>query len=142
MDDYDAKCKAQEKINWNYLDVFIAELEAKGLSEKTIRNHVSNVEFYLNTYLLSYDIVPMEKGCSSFEVDRFFDDFFIRKCMWSTPATIRSTAASLKKFYKCMLKHEYIPETAYKELTDTFKEHMEEWIDDCNIFNDFSGLPW
>ena len=31
--------------------------------------------------------------------------FFIRRCMCSTPSTVKGTAASIKKFYKCMLDH-------------------------------------
>ncbi|MED9970015.1 MAG: hypothetical protein UFA98_08410, partial [Ruminococcus sp.] len=42
-------------------------------------------------------------------LDPFFY-FYIHKCMWSTPASVRSMAAGLKKFYKCMAEHEIIEE--------------------------------
>ena len=28
----------------------------------------------------------------------FLGDYFIRKCMWSTPSSVKTTAARLKKF--------------------------------------------
>ena len=66
----------------------------------------------------------------------FFGDFFIRKCMWSTPASIKSTAASLKKFYKCMLQHGYIDKESYDYLCFDIKENMEDWQEECAIYND------
>ena len=45
----------------------------------------------------------MEEGVTM--LGDFLGDFFIRKCMWSTPATVKTTATSLKKFYKCMAEH-------------------------------------
>lgn len=40
----------------------------------------------------------MENGCKDEYLSDFFGYFFIRKCMWSTPDTVKSTIASLKKF--------------------------------------------
>ena len=45
----------------------------------------------------------MEEGISM--LDEYLGNFFIRKCMWSTPANIKTNATSIKKFYKCMLEH-------------------------------------
>ncbi len=100
-EDYERECKAIREENEGHLKEFEDYLSSKGLSDKTIKRHISNVDFYINTYLLQYDAERIGAGC--LVVNSYLGDFFIRKCMWSTPATIRQTAASFKKFYKCML---------------------------------------
>ncbi len=104
----------------------------QGLSVKTVEKHILNVEVYINDYLLHYAPLNMKKGCGCL-IDEYFSDFFVRKCMWSTPASIKSTASSIKKFYKCMLDNKVVSEKAYKELCTMIKESMEEWQDGCDI---------
>lgn len=81
-----------EKENMKYLELFKNKLESDGLSNSTIKEHVFNIRFYL-TY---YEYIPMENGMS--HICEFFSDWFIRKAMWSTPASIKSNISSLKKF--------------------------------------------
>lgn len=73
-------------------------------------------------------------------IDMFLGYFFIRKCMWSTPSTIRSNAASLKKFYKCMLEIGKIEKEDYDYMCEDIKERMPDWIDDCEQYNDPDAL--
>jgi hypothetical protein len=56
--------------------------------------------------------------------------------MWSTPGTIKSTAASIKKFYSSMLRHGYIDKSNYGELIGTIEYNMDFWLNDCESFND------
>ncbi len=53
--------------------------ENKGLQEKTIAKHISNMNFYLNCFLTCYDTIPMEKGW--LEVDNFSENWYIRKSL-------------------------------------------------------------
>ena len=39
--------------------------------------------------MLREDALTMENGCKDEYLSDFFGYFFIRKCMWSTPDTIR-----------------------------------------------------
>lgn len=132
--DYEAQCKKIRKTNDEYLAMFREDLKKSGLKENTISRHLGNVDFYINDFLLYYDALPMESGLE--EIDSFLGDFFIRKCMWSTPATIRSTAASLKKFYKSMLNHGFIKPDAYQDFCQEIKDSMNDWQSDCAQFND------
>ncbi len=136
LEDYIKKSDANEERNEIFLQLFSDDLHEAGLAEKTIRNHLSNADFYLNIYLDRADVLPMEEGTSERHLSGFMGYFFIRKCMWSTPATIRSTAASLKKFYKCMLKNNKITQEQYDEVTDTIKYQIKDWQEDCARFND------
>lgn len=137
MSDYEAYEKECDKIreaNNEYLDLFEANLQSNDLSAKTIRKHISNVYFYINEYILREEPRPMEDGTGM--IDMFLGYFFIRKCMWSTPGTIKSTASSIKKFYKCMLDHNKIDKSNYDYLCSEIKENMEQWQADCAMYND------
>ena len=126
-----------EKIrqeNDRYLEIFEQDLTAAGLKEKTIGRHWRNVEFYLNQFLLYYSGREMKDGL--WAIDEYLGEFFIRRCMWSTPATIKSTAASIKKFYKSMADHEEIDQADYKELCEEIRDSMEVWQELCASYND------
>ena len=134
-EEYQRLCKLQQDKNNEYLDIFERDLIESGLKQKTINKHLNNVGFYINSYLLKEEPLQMASGADFFCIDDFLGYFFIRKCMWSTPDTIKTTAASIKKFYKYMSKHGYISKDKYKDLCDTIKENMGIWQDDCETFN-------
>ena len=119
-EEYEEACKKIQNDNEEYLEIFRSELAEK--------------DFYLNHYMLYEEPIPMEQGHGC--VDGFFGYFFIRKCMWSTPATIKSTASSIKKFYKCMLEYGKVEEDDYITLCETIKDDMEDWIEVCMQYND------
>ena len=51
MDDYqkyEDDCKAIRKVNKRLLNEFEAWLKASAVSEKTIKQHLSNIDFYVN----------------------------------------------------------------------------------------------
>ena len=77
----------------------------------------------------------MTCGTDSFRIDDFLGNFFIRKCMWSTPGTIKSTTASIKKFYSSMLQRGNIDESDYRELIETIRGNMDSWLKDCEDHN-------
>ena len=129
---YEKKCEEIRRTNDSLLELFEKDME--GLSPKTIRRHLSNVDFYINEFLLYADALPMEYGLG--KIDEFLGEFFIRKCMWSSQATIKSTAASIKKFYKCMLDHGKIEKGDYKFFCETVKVGMEDWQALCAQYND------
>lgn len=65
MDDsqkYEADCQRIRKVNHELLKDFESWLESSGLSEKTINNHISNIDFYINEYLLYEDAVEAKDG--------------------------------------------------------------------------------
>lgn len=120
--------------NDKYLEIFQNDLLEKGFSNRTVRNHLNNAEFYINDFLLYGEPISMKDGC--FCIDEFLGYFFIRKCAWSTPGTIKSTAASLKKFYKCMMEHDKIKKDDYQALCEIIKDKLEDWMDICDQYND------
>ena len=132
FEEYEEKCKLIKQENESLLEMFEKDLE--GLNQKTINRHLTNVDFYINTYLLREDAYDFTHGI--WDIDGYLGYFFIRKCMWSTPGNIKSTAASIKKFYQCMLKQEMIQKADYEYLCETIKDNMWKWQSDCEMYND------
>ncbi len=132
--EFEKQCNEIQKENNNLLTLFENDLIKNDLKPKTIYKHLSNVSFYINTYLLTVDPLTIRDGI--YKLNDYFEYFYIRKCMWSTPSNIKTTAASLKKFYKCMLDYNKITEKAYKDLCKTIKDNMEYWQEECVMYND------
>ena len=133
-EEYEGLCNNIRDDNEKHLKTFQLQLEEKALSEKTIQSHLFNVRLYLNDFLLYNEAISMWNGY--IYVDEFLGSFFIRKCMWSTPSTIKSTAASLKKFYKCMMECGEVEKEDYRQLCQIVKENTEEWCEVCRDYND------
>lgn len=133
MENYEIKLEKNKKRNEKYLKKFESWLNNKGLVKKTIRKHLSNTELYLDSFLTYYDITKMEDGIN--EVDTFFSDWFIRKCMWSSKNSIKETAASIKKFYQCMSEHNYVNKEDYKILCEEIKDNMEFWLESLEEYD-------
>lgn len=109
------------------LDGFQKWLIKAGLKEKTIKNHVLNVDFYINDYLLYDDCIKAKDGVSS--LNGFFSWFFPRKAMWSSKTSTKETAASLKKFYKFLAESGMLAPEDYKFIVSEIKNEMPEWLE-------------
>ena len=131
--DYEEKLKEEQEKNKKYMDMFEKRLQEKGLSSKTIRSHLNNVDTYLDYYLNYYEINEMPQGC--YMINGYLGDFFIRKCMWSTAYTTKQTASSIKKFYACMNELGYVSKDDYNFLCKTIKDNMDNWIEEVEEYN-------
>lgn len=127
MSSYEKQVRIINKKNELYLREFSDYLEKNGLSDKTINKHISNVDYYINDFLNYYDANEMVKGC--YEVNAFLGDWFIRKAAWATKTSVKENAASIKKFYKCMLELGHIKQEDFDNLCLIIKEEMDSWID-------------
>lgn len=133
MEDYEVKVNENEKRNEKFINEFKLWLKEKGLVEKTIKKHISNITFYLNEYLNYYDIKSMEEGISL--AYDFLNEWFIRKCLWASKSSIKENASSIKKFYQCMSEKGYVKEEDYKELCRDIKFGMDEFLDTLEAFD-------
>ena len=124
---------AVRKANETHLKNFEEWLKNQGLTNKTVRNHLVNVEFYINDFLCYYDALDVKHGC--YKISNFLGDWFIRKAMWSSGAQIKTNAASIKKFYAFMLEIGVVEQKDYDELTETIKEEMPDWLDEMEQYD-------
>jgi site-specific recombinase XerD len=136
-DDYaelEKQCERIRQENAKLLDEFADSLAAKGLSEKTIRRHRENMDFYLNHFLLYEDAEKSEAGVHL--AGMFLGYWFIRKAMWSSRASIKSNAASLKKFYTFMVAEGKVKKEDLDDLKTEIKEGMPEWLATIDRYDD------
>lgn len=131
--DYLDFSEQNEDTNHEYLLLFQEDLENAGLKQKNIYNHLSNADLSINDFSGNRMNVTMEEGVTM--LGDFLGDYFIRKCMWSSPSTVKTATASLKKFYKSMAKHRKIEKKDYDYVCRDIKESMEYWQESCKSYN-------
>jgi site-specific recombinase XerD len=140
-EEYEEACRAIRKENAELLDGFVSWLQDKGLSEKTIRRHLQNVDLYLDAFLLYDDATPAAEGVD--QVGHFLGYWFIRKALWASPNSIRQSAASLKKFYQFMVERGLVDREALDDLKAEIREELPEWQDALRRYQDPSiDDPW
>ncbi len=123
---YEIECKRIRTSNKKLLDDFESWLRKSSLTEKTISKHIDNIDFYINEYLLYEDAVEPQDGVHG--VSMFLGYWFIRKAMWASASSIKSNAASLKKFYTFLHERELVDKDDLDTLKETIKEEMAEWL--------------
>ena len=133
-EEYERKCNEIHKTNKGYLAEFEQWLANKGLTQRTIDNHVTNVDFYINHYLCYYDALEVWHGC--YGIGMFLGYWFIRKAMWSSCGNIKSSAAGIKKFYRFLLESNVIEQEDYDTLCLSIKAEMPEWLDEMRRYDD------
>ena len=131
---YEAECERIRESNANLLGDFEDWLQKSGLADKTIRQHVENIDFYINEYLLYEDAVEPQDGID--DVSMFLGYWFIRKAMWASESSIRSNAASLKKFYTFLHERGLVSKDDLDSLKETIKEEMPDWLATLARYND------
>ena len=137
MDDYEKHeddFKAIREANKKLLGEFEARLKSTGLSKKTIDNHISNIDFYINEYLLYEDATEARDGVNA--VGMFLGYWFIKKAMWASRSSIKSNATSLNKFYSFMCEKSLIDKDDLSDLKETIKERMPEWLATLERYDD------
>lgn len=136
MNDYnDMEKRIEENYERNkkFINEFDKWLNNKELAKKTIRKHINNASLYINDYLNYYEGYTMEDGIHS--VYDFLDDWFIRKCLWSSKSSIKETAASIKKFYECMSEKGYVKTLEYKDLCKEIKDNMDVFLEQMDAYD-------
>jgi site-specific recombinase XerD len=123
---YEKDSEAIRKANKQLLTEFSAWLKTAGLAAGTIKNHCANIEFYVNEFLLYEEAMEAKDGVT--EVDAFLGYWFIQKAMWSSQASIKSNAASLKKFYTFLYEKGLIDKQALADLKEDIKDGLPLWL--------------
>jgi len=131
---YERECETIRQENVKLLDEFAEGLAAKGLTAGTVRKHRQNVDFYVNEFLLYEEATRPQDGVSS--VGMFLGYWFIRKAMWASKESIKSNAASLKKFYAFMLQKGKVTQDDLDDLKMEIKEGLPEWLATLTRYDD------
>lgn len=122
--DYKNQFKVICKQNASYLHLFESDLQ--GLAPKTIKRHLQNVDFFLNTYLVFDESNPltMEEGITA--IDDFLG-YFLEFKTFFTDSTKHSFVTSLRKFYKSMAAHGKITQEQYEDVVESLRDGGAEY---------------
>ena len=110
--------------NSSYLHLF--KLDLHGLAPKTIKRHLQNVDFFLNTYLLFDEANPLSMQDGVNAIDDFLG-YFLEEKTYFTDSTKRSFVTSLRKFYKSMAKHGKITPEQYEDVVESLQDGGAEY---------------
>jgi site-specific recombinase XerD len=135
--EYEEACKTIRAANAELLREFETYLTHRGYSARTMKQHVGNIDFYINEYLLHEDAIPALEGPG--RVGMYLGYWFIRKALWASAASIRSNAASIKKFYDFMAERKVVSEADVHEMKETIKEEMPDWVATVRRYDEWDG---
>jgi site-specific recombinase XerD len=136
---YEQECNLVRIKNQKLLNEFESWLADTKLSKKTIDNHYSNINFYINEFLLYESIITAAEGID--RIDEFLGYWFIRKALWASESSIRSNATSFKKFYTFMYERGAVSFEALQMLKAEIKENLPEWIATVQRYDDPDIAP-
>jgi site-specific recombinase XerD len=125
--DYDARVRAIRAYNQPLLDDFEAWLEQSGLNEKTVKTHVSSIDFFTN-YLVYYEPLNKLDEATHSDVNWFLADWFPRKALWASVTSVKSYLTSFKKFFRWMGETGRVSPETVADVLDTLKEDRGEFL--------------
>jgi intergrase/recombinase len=131
---YETECEKIRESNEKLLEDFENWLRKSNLADKTIRKHAENIDFYINEYLLYEDAIEPQEGI--FSVGMFLGYWFIKKATWASESSIKSNAASLKKFYVYLSERGIVDKEDLDSLKETIKEEMPERLATLGRYDD------
>ena len=131
---YEIACRRIRDDNEVLLGDFQDWLVEKGLGAKTIDNHVSNADFYINQFLLYTDPIAAKDGAD--EIGMFLGYWFIRKALRASKGTIRGFAATLKKFYAFLQEKGLVEKETLDSMREEIKECMDQWLATLERYDD------
>ena len=131
---YEAECEKIRTENHKILNDFRKHLGLSKLSKKTIDKHVSNIDFYINVFLLHEEPLRPKSGVNS--LDYFLGSWFIRKAMWASVSSIKEYITSLKKFYTFMEEIAEIDSDELLDMKEEIKECKDEWFEAIRKYDD------
>jgi site-specific recombinase XerD len=131
---YEAECEEIRHSNKQLLADFKSWLQSSGLSERTINNHIFNIDFYANEYLLYEDPIKPEEGIYS--IGMYLGYWFIKKSAWASKSSMKANATSLTKFYTFLVEKGLTDQDSLRELKERIKDDMPEWLATLERYDD------
>jgi len=99
---YEQRVQAIQLANQPILDGFEHWLKQAGLSEQTIKDHVDNMRLFSRYQLwYGYSLRRLDEATEG-DVYDFLEDWFPRKALWASVASMKVYLASFKKFFTWM----------------------------------------
>ena len=119
---YEQRVQAIQLANQPILDGFETWLRQSGLSEPTIKEHVDNIRFFARYLLLyAYSLRRLDEATEG-DVYDFLEDWFPRKALWASVASMKVYLASFKKFFTWMGESGLVAPQTVEDVRATLKD--------------------
>jgi site-specific recombinase XerD len=119
---YEQRVHAIELANQPILDGFEHSLKQAGLSEQTIKDHVDNIRFFARYLLLYASSLQRLDEATEGNVYDFLEDWFPRKALWASVASMKVYLASFKKFFTWMGATGLVAPETVEDVRSTLKD--------------------
>ncbi len=125
---YEQRVQAIQQANQPILEGFEHWLRQTGLREQTIRAHVDNLRLFEH-YLLLYDhsLCRLDEATEEAVYD-FLADWFPRKALWASVASMTVYLASFKKFFTGMGATGLVSPQVGADVLSTLKEERHVFL--------------
>ena len=119
---YEQRVHAIQLANQPILDGFENWLKQSGLSEQTIKEHVDNMRLFSRYQLwYGYSLRRLEEATEG-DVYDFLEDWFPRKALWASVASMKVYLASFKKFFTWMGESGLVAPQTVEDVLATLKD--------------------
>jgi hypothetical protein len=111
------------------------------LSDKTLYQHVLNIQYFMDSYL-SYCVIGMHDEprsvdqVTAYDVYRFITDWLPRKALVVSDRQVKSHLASLTKLYQFMKEQHYMPPEKAAAILEMMKVDRQEMIEVVLTYDD------
>ena len=128
VESYEQRVDAIQQANQPILEGFEHWLKQSGVREQTIRDHVDNIRLFARYLLLyAYSLRRLDEATDS-EVYWFLADWFPRKALWASVASMKVYLASFKKFFTWMGETGLVSPETVAEVRSTLKEERRVFL--------------
>ena len=119
---YEQGVHAIQLANQPILDGFEHWLKQSGLSEQTIKDHVDNMRLFSRYQLwYGYSLRRLDEATEG-DVYDFLEDWFPRKALWASVASMKVYLASFKKFFTWMGESGLVAPETVEDVLATLKD--------------------
>lgn len=126
MNYYKQELKENKAANQKLLTKFESYLKSMNFPEGSISKMVFDATFYTYIYLTKDRIIPAVEG---YKEIKKFPEFFLKEATWSLLSDLQAGMNSVKLFYECLYKLEYIKKKDYQEVAKFVDEDIPDFIE-------------
>ncbi len=126
MNYYKQELKENKATNQKLLTKFESYLKSMNFPESSISKMVFDATFYTYIYLTKDRIIPAVEG---YKEIKKFPEFFLKEATWSLLSDLQAGMNSVKLFYECLYKLEYIKKKDYQEVAKFVDEDIPDFIE-------------
>ncbi len=124
--------KRKEKIrlnrisNFYALQTFESYLREYNLSDKEIENHLSNIDLFINDYLLRYEVIAFHNGIHT--VGEYLTEWLTENFYGVNKKDIEIYIESFIKFYTHNVNGGYLEKDDMIELYQIINDEVRPWL--------------